>query len=229
MSAGLDNTIDLLERARLEPPTARGRATREKLVQAAEACFADRGFDGTTIASIVSAADVSHGNFYRHFEDKDGILIAVIARLYTHLRKASGAQSVGLSTAPTLAGLTRRNIAFFRNYAENRHLFRVTREAAARPDADEFRQMWLSIRSMFVDRSARWIVRCQDSGDIAPGLDAEAVAAALGAMTEQLAYVELGLAVEEPARSLSDRLGQTCGLIWYRTLIGDVDAGKRRA
>lgn len=216
MNPALDTAFDLLEKSRVAPPTARGRATRDRLLQAAEHCFSQNGFDGTTIADIAAHADVSHGNFYRHFDDKDGVLIAVIATLYGDLRKASG--TVVKTTTPTLAGLTRRNIAFFRNYSENRHLFRVTREAAARPDAVAFRDMWLSIRNLFVERSARWIARCQANGDIGQDIDASALAAALGAMTEQLAYIELGLAQAEPSRATIERLGETCGLIWYRSL-----------
>ncbi|MEL6877169.1 MAG: TetR/AcrR family transcriptional regulator [Pseudomonadota bacterium] len=216
--AGPDG-LKLLERGQVEPPTARGRATRAKLVAAAERCFAESGFDGTTVAAIAAAADVSHGNFYRHFADKDQALIAVIAGLYGNLRSASGAEvGGGDATEPTLAGLTRRNIAFFRNYAERRHLFRVTREAAARPDADEFRDMWLTIRQLFVTRSARWIRKCQAAGQVTDRLNADEIAAALGAMTEQMAYVELGLAKTEPTRAAVDRLGETSGLIWHRVL-----------
>ncbi len=218
VSKKLELVLDLLEQSRTQPPTARGRATREKLLAAAEVCFAENGFDGTTVAQIAAEADISHGNFYRHFADKDTILFAVIAQLYGNLRAASSADARG--TKPTLEGLTRRNTAFFRNYNDNRHLFRVTREAAARPDAHEFRNMWLSIRGMFVERSARWIMRCQTSGDVSGALDAMAVAEALGAMTEQLAYIELGLADRDPGRAVVERLGETSGLIWYATLTG---------
>ena len=219
MSAALKDPLELLERSQVKPPTARGRATREKLLAAAEDCFSASGFDGTTVAGIAASAQVSHGNFYRHFADKDDVLIAVIAQLYGNLRDASSA--VGDTTVPTLEGLTRRNTAFFRRYCEHRHLFRVTREAAARPDAQPFRDMWLSIRGIFVERSARWIARCQEQGQIAADLDGRAIAAALGAMTEQLAYVEVGLATSEPPRSLIEELGATSGLIWFRTLTGD--------
>lgn len=221
MSGNAASALDLLDRSRALPPTARGRATRGKLLKAAERCFSDAGFDGTTIAAIAAAANVSHGNVYRHFTDKDDILIAVIAQLYGNLREASG--STGDTTAPTLAGLTRRNAAFFRKYNEHRHLFRVTREAAARPDAHDFRAMWLSIRGLFVERSARWIARCQQQGVVAADLNAGAVAAALGAMTEQLAYVELGLATAEPSRTLVEQLGRTCGLVWFNTLTRTAD------
>ncbi|MGB7405709.1 MAG: TetR/AcrR family transcriptional regulator [Pacificimonas sp.] len=211
-----DAVLDRLRAADIQPPTARGRATREKLMSAAERCFADRGFDGTAVSAIASEAGISHGNFYRHFDDKGDILIAVIARLYGDLR-ASGAER-GIISAPTFAALKQRQIAFFTGYAARRHLFRVTREAAARPDAETFRAMWLSIRGIFVDRSAAWIKRCQTAGHVDAGLDAEAVATALGAMTEQLAYVELGLPKADPTPAVLEELGRTSALIWHRTL-----------
>ena len=210
--------LAMLDRARIEPPTARGRATRARLLEAAEACFAADGFEGATVAAMAAKAGVSHGNFYRHFDGKDDILLAVVARLYGDLREASG--GTGRSAKPSLAGLTRRNTAFFRHYADHRHLFRVTREAAARPAAGPFREMWLAIRGLFVERSARWIARCQSEGCVDPALPAGGVAAALGAMTEQMAYIELGLAADEPTDAIIAELGRTSGLIWYRALVG---------
>ncbi len=212
-----NDALSLLDRGLIEPPTQRGRATRAKLLAAAEDCFAKHGFEGTTIALIAATARVSHGNYYRHFADKDAILIAIIAHLYGDLREASGA-GVDRTTEVTLESLVARNSAFFRNYAERRHLFRVTREAAARPDAHEFRQMWLSIRAIFVDRSAAWIKRCQENNLAAKELDARATAEALGAMTEQMAYVELGLSRDKPTPGKIEQLGRTAGEIWHRAV-----------
>ncbi len=213
-----DTVLGILDKSRVDAPTERGRVTRSKLMAAAEVCFAQTGFDGTTVAGITARAGVSHGNFYRHFTGKDAILIAVVADLYGDLRQASGGG--GAVTKPTLDGLVQRNTAFFRNYAERRHLFRVTREAAARPEADLFRTMWLSVRGLFIERSNRWILQCQTQGHVGAALDAGATAAALGAMTEQMAYLELGLPKAEPTDALIEQLGYTSGLIWFNTLAG---------
>lgn len=49
--------------------------TRERLLQAAADVFADRGYDGTRVAEIASAAGVSNGAMYAHFASKADLLV----------------------------------------------------------------------------------------------------------------------------------------------------------
>ena len=96
-------------------------------------------------------------------------------------------------------------------------------EAAARSgDGGEFRAKWLANRERFVGRTNRWLRELSASGDIAPLDDTLAVAEGLSALTEQMAYVEVGLADEDPGAARLEQLGKACGLIWYRTLFGRV-------
>jgi AcrR family transcriptional regulator len=201
------------------PPTAKGRATRERLLEAAEVVFGALGYETTRVADIVAEAGVSHGIFYRHFVDKDAILNAVLARLNDALRHTSG-RVEGDDRVPTLEQLEARNIQFFREYAEHRLLLRVSREAAARSGSGAFRAQWLANRTRFVGRTHRWIENLCANGDIAPIDDALAVAEGLSALTEQMAYVSVGLADETPDDAALVRLGKACGLIWYRSLFG---------
>lgn len=53
--------------------------TRERIVEAADMLFYQRGFDHTSFADIADAVRISRGNFYYHFRTKDEILEAVIA------------------------------------------------------------------------------------------------------------------------------------------------------
>jgi hypothetical protein len=46
------------------------------------------------------------------------------------------------------------------------------------------------------------------------------IAEGLSSLTEQLAYVQVGLAAQEPDDAFIERLGKACGLIWYRTISG---------
>jgi AcrR family transcriptional regulator len=52
-------------------PDARGR-----LAQAALELFAERGFDGTTVADIAERAGLTERTFFRHFADKREVLFA---------------------------------------------------------------------------------------------------------------------------------------------------------
>jgi AcrR family transcriptional regulator len=201
------------------PATPKGRATRERLLTAAETIFGLRGYEAARIADIVAAANVSHGLFYRHFADKDAILLAVLTRLYDGLRHTSG-RGAGSDGPPTLEQLQARNTLFFGEYAQNRRLLRVSREAAARVENTDFRELWFEMRGRFTARTARWLVRLGDAGHIARLSDAELIAEGLSSLTEQLAYVQLGLAIEEPDATLIARLGCASGLIWHRTIFG---------
>jgi AcrR family transcriptional regulator len=59
-------------------PQARGIATRRKLLQAAEALFARRGYESTGMADVAERAGVGVGTLYHHFPDKRALLLALI-------------------------------------------------------------------------------------------------------------------------------------------------------
>lgn len=58
--------------------------TRERLLRAAADVFAERGYDGTRVAEIASAAGVSNGAMYAHFASKADLLVDA---LRTHGRQ----------------------------------------------------------------------------------------------------------------------------------------------
>ena len=58
--------------------------TRQRLLAAAAEAFAERGYDGTRVADIASAAGVSNGALYAHFGSKAELLVAA---LRTHGRR----------------------------------------------------------------------------------------------------------------------------------------------
>ena len=52
--------------------------TRDRIVEAADLLFYQRGFEHTSFADIADIVRISRGNFYFHFKSKDEILDAVI-------------------------------------------------------------------------------------------------------------------------------------------------------
>lgn len=60
--------------------TARGSASFEAILNAAENEFLAHGFDKTRVEDIARIANVSVGTVYTHFENKEGVYAAVILR-----------------------------------------------------------------------------------------------------------------------------------------------------
>lgn len=53
--------------------------TRDRIVEAADRLFYQRGYEATSFSDIADAVKISRGNFYYHFKSKDEILDAVIS------------------------------------------------------------------------------------------------------------------------------------------------------
>ena len=198
---------------------------REALLEAGAEMFAELGYERTRVADIVLRAETAHGNFYRHFKDKDEILIAILEPFIEALRVGSGRaahpQKSSAVVAPTEKDLVASNLAFFTFYAKHRRLLRVMREASSHGgETSSFLELWLRQRGTFVDRTDRWLTRLQRADLISADIQCRDTAEALGSMTEQLAFVKIGLAARTPRRAEIERLAQTCGRIWFSTLFG---------
>ena len=63
-----------------EPRTDKGRATRNRVLDAAAALVFEHGVAGTTLDDVRAAANVSKGQLYHYFADKEDLVHAVIDR-----------------------------------------------------------------------------------------------------------------------------------------------------
>lgn len=70
------NTNTLLKE--LVPVTARGTATRRKLLASAEIEFGTKGFPGASVSSITQRADVGQGTFYLYFHSKEEVFATLV-------------------------------------------------------------------------------------------------------------------------------------------------------
>jgi AcrR family transcriptional regulator len=57
---------------------ARGVATREHLIEVATTLFAERGYEETSIETVLHVASVSRGSLYHHFKNKEALFEAVL-------------------------------------------------------------------------------------------------------------------------------------------------------
>lgn len=60
--------------------TARGERTAERILDEAEALFAERGFAGATMRDVAEAVGIRTPSLYNHFESKEELYAAVLER-----------------------------------------------------------------------------------------------------------------------------------------------------
>jgi AcrR family transcriptional regulator len=182
------NQVSTLTRTPRESLTPRGVRTREKLFRAAEAVFAERGFERSSIADIAGRAEVALGTFYVYFPDKKAVFIELVDELGERLREKQRTAVIGATTRIEIerAGLR----SFFEFVAQHPGLYRVVREAEF-ADPPTYRRYYQRIAQGY-----------------AAGLDKAMAAGELRALDpECLAYCLMGLA---------DFLGMRW-LIWEET------------
>lgn len=80
------DTRDLLARFRQKHQREAVRVSsplsRDRILDATEACLREQGYDGTTIRSIAGRLECAVGTIYRHFKDKRALLDAVTQRRF---------------------------------------------------------------------------------------------------------------------------------------------------
>jgi AcrR family transcriptional regulator len=70
------------------PRTRDKVATRERLLEAAEQVFAEKGYHGAVVDDIIQESDTSKGGFYFHFPNKQAIFLALVDALVPKLAAA---------------------------------------------------------------------------------------------------------------------------------------------
>src|SRR5712692_976585 len=59
------------------PPVSESTQTRQRILDGARECFVRLGYDQTTVKDIASAAGITAGAIYYHFDSKQDIFVAV--------------------------------------------------------------------------------------------------------------------------------------------------------
>jgi AcrR family transcriptional regulator len=109
------------------PLSKRGERTRRKLLEAAEAVFAQLGYHDASIVKITEAAGVGQGTFYLYFASKKDVFDELVVDLNHRVRQA---MTEAASHGATRAEKERLGFAaFFRFTAEHPALYRIIRQA----------------------------------------------------------------------------------------------------
>src|SRR5258708_29343931 len=82
--------------------TARGAATRSRIVEAAADLIYAHGVEQTSLDGVVAASGVSMSQLYHYFADKDALVLEVIARQTERVLDAQRAHLQALDSLPAL-------------------------------------------------------------------------------------------------------------------------------
>ena len=141
------------------PSTSRGQRTRQKLLDAAEAIFGERGYERASITEITQRAGVAQGTFYVYFPDKQTIFEELVRGLSQRLRRATTEATQGLTNRNDIERAGFR--AFFDFIGRHRGLYRIVRQAEF---VDEALFRWYYER--FAEGYAAGLKAAMDAGQI---------------------------------------------------------------
>ncbi|HTK09326.1 MAG TPA: TetR/AcrR family transcriptional regulator [Ktedonobacteraceae bacterium] len=111
----------------LMPVTARGEATRRKILDAAEEVFGEQGYYEASIAEITRRAGVAQGTYYIYFHSKREIFAELVNDIGERLRAEMRAAIAG---AANRIEVERRGFeAFFQFVARHRRIYSIVQEA----------------------------------------------------------------------------------------------------
>lgn len=109
------------------PKTERGRRTRNKLLEAAEIEFGEKGYHEAGISGITYRAGVALGTFYTYFASKEEIFRALVRYMSQQTREWVAERAAG---APNRLEAERRGIeAFIEFVRQHKSIYRIISEA----------------------------------------------------------------------------------------------------
>jgi len=99
----------------VEKTDRRVRKTQQALSDALVALILEKGYDAITIKDITDRADVAHATFYRHYRDKDELLMRKLEEVVGEIE--------ALTREPTLQDA--EGYLIFKHAQENSTLYRI--------------------------------------------------------------------------------------------------------
>jgi AcrR family transcriptional regulator len=199
--------------------TSKGRQTRQAIEQAARKLFAERGFHGTTLADITSAAGKSPAVFYRYFADKEDLL-AALAESFLHDVVTPSGLSVDLPDSPDDdAFFTSVVTGYWNIFKQNIGIMIAVAQLGA--TQQRFAAVQNEFRRFGIDIVAASIRRAQEQG-YGTELNPQHTAAAIALLFENFTTVfvgpsgpgGLGLEISD-----EDAIA-TLSTVWKKTLYG---------
>lgn len=197
--------------------STKGRQTRGAIEHAARGLFAERGFHGTTLADITSAAGKSTAVLYRYFTDKEDLLAALAQSFLTDVVEPSGLKMRLPDSSDDTEFFTSVVSAYWDMFKQNIGVMIAVAQLAA--TSTRFAALQNEFRRFGMEIVAASVRRAQQQGH---GLDLhpEHTAAAIALLFENFTVVFVGPSGPGWRISDSDAIA-TLATIWRKTLYGN--------
>src|SRR5258708_16760449 len=158
--------------------TARGAATRSRIVEAAAALIYEHGVERTSLDDVMAASGVSKSQLYHYFADKDALVLEVIAK---QTERVLGAQRPELEALDSLSALKAWRDAIVRlnkaTQSKGCPLGSLASELAN--DSEPARKRLADSFSMWRDRIESGLAKMRERGELAASADPHNLALAL--------------------------------------------------
>ncbi len=167
------------------PKSAKAQRTRQRILEAARAVFAEKGFAKATAEEISTRAGVGYGTFYLYFADKRQALHTILAeiddKLYQLGQQDGIAYKIGLGA---LAPIKVTISAFFDSFKAYVDVLKICHELSA-TDPD-FKNQHDKVRARLVNKIKEHLLKGAHLGNTRQ-LDPDITAIALAGLIEAIA------------------------------------------
>lgn len=159
-------------------------STRQRVLDTARQLIDNRGYDGFSIADLVSASGVSNGSLYHHFGTKDGVLGALLLSAVEDYQNTVLAVLDRHPDDPQ-AGIRAVVVTHLRWTEDHRSEARLLLEYPNVVTAQPYRRQLQSLNQVFLRRNSSWLRAHVRAGRL-PEVDVDAAHAMVFAPAQEL-------------------------------------------
>jgi AcrR family transcriptional regulator len=174
--------------------TARGAATRARIVDAATDLIYTHGVDRTSLDDVMAVSGVSKSQLYHYFADKDALVLEVIARQTTRVLDAQQPHLGSLDSLPALKAW-RDAIIRLNKAARGRGCPLGSLASELATESEPARKRLADSFAIWHERIEMGLAKMRERGDLAASADPHKLAFAL------LSAVQGGLLLAKTTRS----------------------------
>jgi AcrR family transcriptional regulator len=201
-----------------ETLTAKGHQTRDAIERAARKLFAERGFHGTTLADITSAAGRSPAAFYRYYADKEDLLAVLAESFLRDVVAPAGLQIHLPESADDTEFFVSAVTGYWNMFKQNIGIMVAVDQLAA--DDRRFAFVQNEFRRFGIDIVRASVLRAREQG-FAADVDPEHTALAISLLFERFTTVYLRQDAGALGVATTDENAvRTLSTIWKKTLYG---------